>query len=74
MAKGLEDTTLYAYNRLLSLNEVGGNPGEFGISLKTFHHVNQMRASDCPHSMNPRRPTYETGRRYEARIMCYPKS
>lgn len=52
MAKGFEDTTLYVYNRLLSLNEVGGNPGEFGTSLGTFHDVNQKRASGCHHSMN----------------------
>ena len=31
MAKGLEDTTLYVYNRLLSLNEVGGDPDRFGV-------------------------------------------
>lgn len=33
MAKGVEDTLFYVYNRLISLNEVGGNPGKFGISL-----------------------------------------
>ena len=32
MAKGLEDTTFYVYNRLLSLNEVGGDPSRFGIT------------------------------------------
>src|SRR5208283_3536363 len=32
MAKGLEDTCFYNYNRLVSLNEVGGDPGRFGIS------------------------------------------
>jgi (1->4)-alpha-D-glucan 1-alpha-D-glucosylmutase len=37
MAKGVEDTTFYCYNRLVSLNEVGGNPGKFGISVDEFH-------------------------------------
>jgi (1->4)-alpha-D-glucan 1-alpha-D-glucosylmutase len=37
MAKGLEDTAFYQYNRLLSLNEVGGDPSRFGISLEEFH-------------------------------------
>jgi (1->4)-alpha-D-glucan 1-alpha-D-glucosylmutase len=36
MAKGFEDTTLYIYNRLLSLNEVGGSPDTFGVSLMSF--------------------------------------
>jgi (1->4)-alpha-D-glucan 1-alpha-D-glucosylmutase len=30
MAKGVEDTTFYLYNRLISLNEVGGEPDRFG--------------------------------------------
>ena len=34
MAKGVEDTAFYIYNRLLSLNEVGGEPGRFGISAR----------------------------------------
>ena len=37
MAKGLEDTTFYCFNRLVSLNEVGGNPGVFGVSMPEFH-------------------------------------
>jgi (1->4)-alpha-D-glucan 1-alpha-D-glucosylmutase len=37
MAKGLEDTAFYVYNRLSSLNEVGGDPGVFGVSLEEFH-------------------------------------
>ena len=34
MAKGFEDTTLYIYNRFLSLNEVGGDPSQFGLSAE----------------------------------------
>ncbi len=37
MAKGVEDTTFYAYNRLTSLNEVGGDPGRFGVEVAEFH-------------------------------------
>jgi (1->4)-alpha-D-glucan 1-alpha-D-glucosylmutase len=52
MAKGVEDTTLYVYNRLLSLNEVGGNPSHFGISLSEFHTFNQKHQVNWPHTMN----------------------
>ena len=37
MAKGIEDTVFYSFNRLVSLNEVGGDPGRFGISREAFH-------------------------------------
>jgi Maltooligosyl trehalose synthase len=36
MAKGLEDTVFYIYNRLAALNEVGGEPQQFGLSIKNF--------------------------------------
>jgi (1->4)-alpha-D-glucan 1-alpha-D-glucosylmutase len=39
MAKSLEDTTFYRYNRLISLNEVGGEPQHFGVSPAAFHHL-----------------------------------
>lgn len=51
MAKGLEDTSFYRYNRLISLNEVGGEPKAFGISPATFHHRNQQRLKQTPHTM-----------------------
>ena len=37
MAKGVEDTVFYIFNRLISLNEVGGDPGRFGVSPAEFH-------------------------------------
>jgi (1->4)-alpha-D-glucan 1-alpha-D-glucosylmutase len=37
MAKGVEDTAFYAYPRLVSLNEVGGSPGRFGVPVEEFH-------------------------------------
>lgn len=50
-AKGLEDTALYGYNALTSLNEVGGHPSRFGISLSTFHQANQKRQRLWPHTL-----------------------
>ena len=44
MAKGLEDTACYVYNRFISVNEVGGSPAEFGIPVAEFHRGNQERA------------------------------
>ncbi|WP_462270091.1 malto-oligosyltrehalose synthase [Desulfobacter sp.] len=52
MAKGFEDTLLYQYNRLLSLNEVGGEPSHFGCSLNGFHAFNRKRAALWPHSLS----------------------
>jgi (1->4)-alpha-D-glucan 1-alpha-D-glucosylmutase len=40
MAKGVEDTVFYCYNRLTALNEVGGDAGRFGVSPEQFHHFN----------------------------------
>ncbi|MCA1787167.1 MAG: malto-oligosyltrehalose synthase, partial [Desulfobacteraceae bacterium] len=37
MAKGVEDTAFYRYHRLICLNEVGGDPGRFGVNLRAFH-------------------------------------
>jgi (1->4)-alpha-D-glucan 1-alpha-D-glucosylmutase len=51
MAKGLEDTAFYRYNRFLALNEVGGDPDQFGLSLAAFHKANAQRASRLPHAM-----------------------
>lgn len=51
MAKGLEDTAFYRYNRLVSLNEVGGHPDHFGVSLAAFHFANAERARRWPHAM-----------------------
>ena len=51
MAKGLEDTTFYRYFPLTSLNEVGGAPGEFGVSPASFHNRNIERLNFWPHSL-----------------------
>jgi (1->4)-alpha-D-glucan 1-alpha-D-glucosylmutase len=51
MAKGLEDTSFYRYHPLMSLNDVGGNPLEFGTTPEEFHSKTQARARTWPHSM-----------------------
>ena len=50
-AKGIEDTALYRFNRLVSLNEVGGEPGLYGSSVSAFHTDAQYRARHWPHEM-----------------------
>ena len=51
MAKGLEDTAFYIYNRLAALNEVGGEPQRFGLSVAEFHQRNRERQKDWPNTM-----------------------
>jgi (1->4)-alpha-D-glucan 1-alpha-D-glucosylmutase len=48
MAKGLEDTAFYIYNRLTALNEVGGEPQHFGLSVESFHQRNLDRQRNWP--------------------------
>jgi len=51
MAKGVEDTAFYIYNRLVSLNEVGGHPARFGTTPEQFHAQSADRAAHWPHSL-----------------------
>jgi len=66
MAKGFEDTTLYVYNRLISLNEVGSNPYQCGVTLEAFHDFNKDRAARWPHTLNAT-STHDTKRGEDAR-------
>ncbi|MEY2430144.1 MAG: 4-alpha-glucanotransferase [Verrucomicrobiota bacterium] len=50
-AKSVEDTAFYTFNRLVSLNEVGGDPAEFGVTPEKFHAHNQAQANRWPHSL-----------------------
>ncbi|HEY3634957.1 MAG TPA: malto-oligosyltrehalose synthase [Caldimonas sp.] len=50
-AKGVEDTAFYRYVRLGSLNEVGGDPARFGISVRAFHGASADRAARWPHTL-----------------------
>jgi (1->4)-alpha-D-glucan 1-alpha-D-glucosylmutase len=67
MAKAMEDTAFYRHFRLLALNEVGGNPRRFGLSLSAFHHLMRERARDWPHTMSTT-ATHDTKRGEDARI------
>jgi (1->4)-alpha-D-glucan 1-alpha-D-glucosylmutase len=51
MAKGVEDTAFYRYNRFVALNEVGGAPERFGLAPPMFHKANAARAQNWPHAM-----------------------
>jgi (1->4)-alpha-D-glucan 1-alpha-D-glucosylmutase len=51
MAKGVEDTAFYRYGRLLALNDVGGDPGRFGLSVETFHAACLERAERFPSAL-----------------------
>jgi (1->4)-alpha-D-glucan 1-alpha-D-glucosylmutase len=51
MAKGVEDTAFYVYNRLASLNEVGGHPERFGVAAAEFHEKNRERLRFWPDSL-----------------------
>jgi (1->4)-alpha-D-glucan 1-alpha-D-glucosylmutase len=51
MAKGVEDTAFYTYNRFISSNEVGGSMQSFGISPETFHASNLERLENSPDAM-----------------------
>ncbi|MBF0549849.1 MAG: malto-oligosyltrehalose synthase [Deltaproteobacteria bacterium] len=66
MAKGVEDTTLYGYNRLVSLNEVGGRPDHFGCSLEEFHNCNTKKRDLWPDSLNAT-ATHDTKRGEDVR-------
>ena len=51
MAKGLEDTAFYRYNRLVSVNDVGADLRRFGVASADFHEANRQRLQDWPHTM-----------------------
>jgi len=65
-AKGVEDTSFYIYNRLISLNEVGGDPKRFGGTMEDFHAQNLARLKHWPHSMLAT-STHDTKRGEDAR-------
>jgi len=66
MAKGVEDTVFYVYNRLASLNEVGGSPEKFGTSLETFHGQNIERMKSWPSGLSAT-STHDTKRSEDVR-------
>ena len=66
MAKGLEDTLFYVYNRFISLNEVGGDPGRFGVSATELHAFFQERQRLWPHALSAT-STHDTKRSEDVR-------
>ena len=66
MAKGVEDTAFYRYLRLSALNEVGGDPGRFGLPVEDFHVANAARQRDWPLSMTTL-STHDTKRSEDVR-------
>ena len=66
MAKGVEDTAFYRYYPLASLNEVGGDPERFGLSVSAFHRRNLIRGELWPNSMNAS-STHDTKRGEDVR-------
>lgn len=66
MGKGLEDTAFYVYNRLLSLNDVGGDPDRFGVSPAAAHHYYQERQLHWPWTMSAT-STHDTKRSEDVR-------
>src|SRR5579862_2563144 len=51
MAKGIEDTAFYRYNRLVSLNDVGSDLYRFGLAPAEFHSANRERLRSWPNTM-----------------------
>ncbi len=66
MAKSLEDTLFYRFVELLALNEVGGDPGEYGVTAEHFHALQAARARDWPNAMITT-ATHDTKRGEDAR-------
>ncbi len=65
-AKGIEDTSFYRHLRLLALNDVGGDPGRWGLSVEDFHAANGARAARFPRALLVTQ-THDTKRSGDAR-------
>jgi (1->4)-alpha-D-glucan 1-alpha-D-glucosylmutase len=65
-AKGVEDTAFYRYHRLVSLNEVGGEPGRFGTPPDAVHKFFADRQANWPYSLSPL-STHDTKRSEDVR-------
>jgi (1->4)-alpha-D-glucan 1-alpha-D-glucosylmutase len=66
MAKGVEDCAFYRTSRLTSLTEVGGDPGEFSLTVDEFHTAMAERQRDWPHAMTTT-STHDTKRGEDVR-------
>ncbi len=70
MAKAIEDTLFYRYNRLIGLNEVGGEPERFGAPPARFHEAMKRRLADQPFGLTAT-ATHDTKRGEDARARLY---
>jgi (1->4)-alpha-D-glucan 1-alpha-D-glucosylmutase len=70
MAKGVEDTSFYRWNRLIALNEVGGSPGSFGCSIAEFHDAALHRQQQWPYAMTTL-STHDTKRSEDIRARLF---
>jgi (1->4)-alpha-D-glucan 1-alpha-D-glucosylmutase len=66
MAKGVEDTAFYCYNRFVALNEVGGDPNRFGLSVAEFHEACGQTRAHWPATMRTT-STHDTKRGEDVR-------
>ena len=70
MAKGVEDTAFYRWNRFVALNEVGGSPSSFGSSVAAFHEAALHRQREWPDAMTTL-STHDTKRSEDVRARLY---
>ncbi len=69
-AKGVEDTAFYRYHRLASLNEVGGDPDQFGVTVEEFHQRCLARQRDWPAALSAT-ATHDTKRGEDVRARLH---
>lgn len=70
MAKGVEDTAFYCYGRFIALNEVGGHPGQFGLSAAAFHQAMAASQRQAPLGLLAT-ATHDTKRGEDVRARLY---
>ena len=70
MAKAVEDTVFYRYNRLIALNEVGGEPDHYGTDVEAFHEAMTIRWEDQPEGLMAS-ATHDTKRGEDSRARLY---
>jgi (1->4)-alpha-D-glucan 1-alpha-D-glucosylmutase len=70
MAKGVEDTAFYRFNRLIALNEVGGDPDRIGGRRQEWHEAMAERRARTPRALNAT-ATHDTKRGEDARARLY---
>jgi (1->4)-alpha-D-glucan 1-alpha-D-glucosylmutase len=70
MAKGIEDTFFYTYNRFVALNEVGAAPGTFGVDVEAFHRANARAAERQPRALLAT-STHDTKRSEDVRARLF---